>query len=99
MLKKVASGSQEIRIASYFSTGDLRKDPRNHCVPILDVFVDSQDPAISFIVMPFLRPIDQPEFDTVGSILTCVEQLLEVNTLLRVVVLLVNSFSGSRVHA
>ncbi|KAI0723537.1 hypothetical protein C8Q76DRAFT_794463 [Earliella scabrosa] len=81
LLKKVASGSQEIRIASYFSTGDLRKDPRNHCVPILDVFVDSQDPAISFIVMPFLRPIDQPEFDTVGSILTCVEQLLEVNPL------------------
>ena len=58
---------------------ELRRDPRNHCVPIFDVFVDTRDPTISFIVMPFLLPIDRPEFDTVGSILKCIEQLLEVS--------------------
>ena len=57
----------------------MRKDPRNHCVPILDVLDDPADPATSFLVMPFLRNIDDPEFDTVGSILQCVSQLLEVS--------------------
>lgn len=32
--------------------------------------------------MPFLRYVDDPEFDSIGSVLECVEQLLEVrNTL------------------
>ncbi len=78
LFKRVASDSQEVHIASYLSSEELRKDPRNHCVPILDVLQDPHDPSISFLVMPFLRYIDQPEFDTVGSILECVQQLLEV---------------------
>ncbi|KAI0773748.1 kinase-like domain-containing protein [Fomes fomentarius] len=77
LIKKVVSNSPELHIATCLSSKELRKDPRNHCVPILDAFVDTQEPAISFIVMPFLRPIDKPEFDTVGSILNCVDQLLE----------------------
>ncbi len=78
-IKKVVSNSLELHIATCLSSEELRKDPRNHCVPILDTFVDAQEPAISFIVMPFLRPIDNPEFDTVGSILNCVDQLLKVD--------------------
>ena len=78
LLKRVKSSSQEIVIASLLSSEELRKDPRNHCVPVLDIIVDAEDPAVSFIVMPFLRHIDDPPFDTVGSILECMEQLLEV---------------------
>lgn len=78
LIKRVVSNSPELHIATFLSSKELRKDPRNHCVPILDAFVDAQEPAISFIVMPFLRPIDKPEFDTVGSILNCVDQFLEV---------------------
>ena len=66
-------------IASLLSSEELRSDPRNHCVPILDVIVDTEDPALSFIVMPFLRHVDDPPFDTVGSVLECMEQLLEVS--------------------
>ncbi|KAI0767251.1 kinase-like domain-containing protein [Fomes fomentarius] len=77
LFKRVASDSQEVYIASYLSSEELRKDPRNHCVPILDVLQDPHEPSISFLVMPFLRYIDQPEFDTIGSILECVQQLLE----------------------
>ena len=78
MIKKVAKDSQEVRIATYFSSEHLRKDPRNHCVPVFDVLDDPEDPSISFMVMPFLRRIHDVEFDTVGSIFDCVEQLLEV---------------------
>ena len=44
----------------------------------MDVIVDREDPAISFLIMPYLRYINNPEFDSVDSILDCVEQLLEV---------------------
>ena len=79
LFKKVKSASEEIKIASFFSSDKLRKDPRNHCVPVLDIIRDREDPATSFLVMPFLRWVDDPQFDTVGSILDCVHQLLEVS--------------------
>ena len=79
-IKKLSSDSNELRIAAYMSSEELRQDTRNHCVPILDVLVDQNDPTMTFIVMPLLRYIDDPDFDTVGSILDCVEELLEVNT-------------------
>ena len=83
LMKKVKSDSQEVRIATYLSSADLREDPDNHCVPILDVLRDPYDASLSFLVMPFLRYIDQPRFDTVGSILDCVQQLLEVGHCVR----------------
>ncbi len=78
LLKKVRSDSEELRIASYLSSNELCRDRHNHCVPILDVLTDPKDPAISYLVMPFLRSIDHPEFETVGNIFDCVGQLLEV---------------------
>lgn len=77
LLKRVKTSSPEIDIASFLSSKELRNDPRNHCVPVLDVIVD-KDPSLSYIVMPFLRYIDDPDFDTVGSILECADQFLEV---------------------
>ncbi|KAI0773703.1 kinase-like domain-containing protein [Fomes fomentarius] len=76
MLKRVPADSQELRVCSRLTSQELRNDPRNHCVPVLDVFTDAQDPGMAYIIMPFLRHIDDPGFDTVGSILTCVDELL-----------------------
>ncbi|KAI0722006.1 hypothetical protein C8T65DRAFT_629974 [Cerioporus squamosus] len=77
MIKKVVRDSEEVRITTYLSSEALREDPRNHCVPVLDVLNDPEDPTVSFMVMPFLRRIDDVDFDTVGSIFDCVGQLLE----------------------
>ncbi|CCL99181.1 uncharacterized protein FIBRA_01196 [Fibroporia radiculosa] len=46
-----------------FSKWPLREDPRNHCVPILDLFEDEDDPSHSYMVMPYLRCIDDPPFE------------------------------------
>lgn len=53
-------------------------DSRNHSVPVLELFVDDEDPEISYMVMPFLRYFDSPEFQTVGEIVDFVDQILEV---------------------
>ncbi|KAI0662961.1 kinase-like domain-containing protein [Cubamyces menziesii] len=76
-LKKVLSSSHELEICRFFSSESLRRDPRNHCVPLVEVLPHPTDPETSFIVMPFLRNIDDPAFETIEDILECGEQLLE----------------------
>jgi hypothetical protein len=55
------------------------EDPTNHSVPILDTFVDSADESISYLVMPFLRTLDEPPFYVIEEILDFADQILEVS--------------------
>ena len=59
-LKMVETDSDEMRIGTFFSRAEKTNDPRNHCIPILDSFADEHDPDMSYIVMPLMRPIDDP---------------------------------------
>ena len=77
-LKAISKTSQELELCRFFSSDELRQDPRNHCVPLLDVVAHPTDPDTCFVVMPFLRKIDNPAFDTVEQVMDCGEQLLEV---------------------
>lgn len=77
-IKCVPSEGEELRIMNFFSEGNMRRRQRNHCVPLLDSFSDPDDPKIAYIVMPFLRPVDNPPFATVGDILDFTGQVLEV---------------------
>lgn len=54
-LKCVPTDGTELQIAQMFSREDLKHDPRNHCVPILDAFPDQENSAITYLVMPLLR--------------------------------------------
>ncbi|KAJ3918608.1 hypothetical protein F5877DRAFT_78820 [Lentinula edodes] len=78
MLKTVSriTHPQEVRIGLYFSNKDMASDPRNHCVPIYDVF-PVPNIEMDIIVMPVLRPFDNPEFDTVGEAIAFIQQLFE----------------------
>ncbi|KAI9063417.1 kinase-like protein [Trametes sanguinea] len=77
-MKSIRTDSEELRILSYLSSDELRRDPRNHCVPLLDVFQDSTtDPDRSIIVMPFMRYIDEPPFGLVDDVLEMLDQVLE----------------------
>lgn len=56
------------------------RNPANHCVPILDVLEDPIDPTQSLLVMPYLRPFNDPDFGAIGEVVDFVEQTLEVIT-------------------
>ena len=77
-IKRVKTGDNESRIATMMWSEDLRHDPRNHSVPVLDIFQDDEDPTISYLVMPFLRLIDRPAFDLVEEMVDFIDQILEV---------------------
>ena len=75
IVKKIAKGSREKAVAQYMSSFD---DQRNHCVPILDTFVDDADDDIEFLVMPVLRRFNDPPFRSVNEVVDFMRQTLEV---------------------
>lgn len=81
-IKRMKTGGNESRIATMLSAEHLRKDPRNHSVPIIDLFQDDEDPEISYMVMPFLRLIDRPPFDLVQELVDFIDQIIEVCNIL-----------------
>jgi hypothetical protein len=42
------------------------------------VFRDHRDPNVSYMVMPFLRPMNDPPFESVKEIIGFTDQILEV---------------------
>lgn len=77
-IKRVPTCSEELRIALLLSSEARLQDPRNHSVRILDYFEDELERGMSFMVMPFLHPINQPAFETVDNVVDFVDQILEV---------------------
>ena len=77
-IKKVERNDEESRIAQMLSTPDLREDPRNHCVSIIEIIDDPDDDSVSYVVMPLLRNADNPPFQYVKEIVDFVDQVLEV---------------------
>ena len=77
-IKKVGRNDNESRIAQMLSTTELREDPRNHSVPIIEVIDDPDNDSISYMVMPLLRNASDPPFQFVKEIIDFVNQVLEV---------------------
>ena len=74
-IKRCNNGIQEIEIAKYLSSIHV---PQNHCVTVLETFADPLNPKVTLMVMPFLRPCNNPEFGNVGEVLDFIDQTIEV---------------------
>lgn len=81
MLKKIIKERHpyEVEIHRFLSTEPLASHPKNHCVPLLDVLEPPDDPSISLIVIPLLRPFGEPFFQTVGEMVEYFRQIFEVS--------------------
>jgi hypothetical protein len=71
--------SDEVEIARFLS-GPLLPSGPNHSVTILDSFQDPLDPVGQYLVMPLLRPFDDPAFGTIDEVIDFVGQVLEVSS-------------------
>ncbi|KAG8921230.1 hypothetical protein FRC01_000349 [Tulasnella sp. 417] len=60
-LKYVSKDSPEVEIGQYFYSPELRDDPWNHCLPLLEVLRQDSDPDNVILVIPWLRRIDSPD--------------------------------------
>ena len=81
MLKKVNTETHphEVEISRFLSSEGLASDPRNHCVHLLDVLPDPKEEHTTILVLPLLRSYDNPDFVTVGEVVACLQQLIEVS--------------------
>ena len=83
MLKRVFTneGPHELSIAQHFSSPELAQDPRNHCVPLLEVIelqMEGSDGSHKVMVFPLLRPFNRPRFQTFGEFVSFFKQICEV---------------------
>ena len=82
ILKKVLpeEGPYELSITQLFTSPELKGDPKNHCIPLLDVVDLSQTSpdGRKLMVMPFLRPFKNPRFQTYGEFVAFFIQITEV---------------------
>jgi len=81
MLKKIYpdEGPHELVVAQLFSSRELVRDPRNHCVPLLDIIEIPQN-GHKLMVMPLLRPFNDPHFQTFGEFVAFFTQICEVRS-------------------
>jgi serine/threonine protein kinase len=81
MLKKIYpdEGPHELVITQLFSSRELVRDPRNHCVPLLDIIEIPQN-GQKLMVMPLLRPFNDPHFQTFGEFVAFFTQICEVRS-------------------
>ncbi|THH29256.1 hypothetical protein EUX98_g4915 [Antrodiella citrinella] len=67
----------EVDISQMFSEEPLKSHSRNHCIPIFEVLVVPDEHRTSILVMPLLRPYDDPRFKTTGEALEYFRQIFE----------------------
>lgn len=72
--------ADELQIHQYLLSGDLKADPRNHTVPILDVLSIPGDEGEVVLVIPMLRQFYDPRFQTFGEAIAFFTQVFEVRS-------------------
>ncbi|KAJ6629435.1 hypothetical protein B0H10DRAFT_1776589 [Mycena sp. CBHHK59/15] len=80
MLKSVRKevSPDEASVWSFLSSDQLRGDPRNHCIPLLDVLdPPNAQHGDKILVMRFMHDFSEPTFDTVGEGVDFFQQIFE----------------------
>ncbi|KZS89825.1 hypothetical protein SISNIDRAFT_431678 [Sistotremastrum niveocremeum HHB9708] len=77
VMKLVPTNKQELAIWRCLSAPALLSDPRNSCVPLLDVLVLPDTDEELLAVMPLLLPFNRVRFETPGEIMQCLYKLSE----------------------
>ena len=78
-IKYTPANAGEVELGKYLSSPEMMAKKDNHCVPVLDDFHDEDVPDKHFIIMPLLRPFDDPPFYVVSEVLDFIEQTLRVS--------------------
>ncbi|KNZ77211.1 hypothetical protein J132_06206 [Termitomyces sp. J132] len=67
----------EIAMIKHLSSQTFSSNPRNHCVPILEVINPPEGSHTAFLVMPCLFDVDFPSFETMGEAVGFFKQVFE----------------------
>jgi hypothetical protein len=70
----------EAEISMYLSSDEVKADPRHRCMPVYEILQVPDDEDSLVLVLAFLRPFDDPAFDTFGESVDFFSQMFAVST-------------------
>ncbi|KAI0041042.1 hypothetical protein FA95DRAFT_1549155 [Auriscalpium vulgare] len=78
MLKRTsdADTGEELNISRLFSSEEYRRNPKNHCIPLIDS-KRLEEIQTTLLVIPRMRPYNNPRFRTVGEVVAFATQIIE----------------------
>jgi len=76
-LKDNNTSMNEVEITRFFSSDTLRDDPDNHCVQLLDVLHNPDEPNLIFLVEPWVIAFGAYPFSSPAEVVDFMEQLLQ----------------------
>ncbi len=80
----------ELEVIRLLSSEPLVSHPRNHSVPLYDVLDIPGEEHGHIIVMPLLRALDKPRFQTVGECVEFFHQIFEVCSIIPHIIDVIN---------
>ncbi|KAJ7127307.1 hypothetical protein C8R43DRAFT_957988 [Mycena crocata] len=78
ILETVRPNSWEHQMGTLFFAPPHADHPRNPCIPIYEVLQNPKHPEYVVLAMPSLYGFDDVPFETVGKVVDCIRQLIEV---------------------
>ncbi|KAI0044592.1 hypothetical protein FA95DRAFT_1583681 [Auriscalpium vulgare] len=78
-MKQISDGAtpHEVEVYQRMTSEPLSSDPRNRTAPLLDILQVPDEPGERLLVMPLLRPLDNPEFETFGEAISFFTQIFK----------------------
>ncbi|KAI0041037.1 hypothetical protein FA95DRAFT_1501981, partial [Auriscalpium vulgare] len=73
----VNAASEEVDVYQRMISEPISSDPRNRTVPLLDILQVPDGSGDRLLVMPLLRPFDNPAFETFGEAVAFFTQIFE----------------------
>ncbi|CAL1706174.1 unnamed protein product [Somion occarium] len=79
ILKKIdkSDNPREEELTQYLCSGPVALEPRNHCIPLLDILHPPNEPNVVILVLPLLLPFYEPRFRTFGEAIDFMQQAFE----------------------
>jgi hypothetical protein len=69
----------EAEISMYLSSDEVKADPRHRCMTVYEVLQVPDVEKYMVLVLAFLRPFDNPPFDTFGEAVDFFSQMFAVS--------------------
>ncbi|KAI0041531.1 hypothetical protein FA95DRAFT_1548641 [Auriscalpium vulgare] len=73
----VNDASDKVAVYQRMTSEPISSDPRNRTAPLLDILHVPDGSGMRLLVMPLLRPLDKPEFETFGETIAFFTQIFE----------------------
>lgn len=75
-----AEARNEVEITRFLSSTPLKDDPENHCIPLLEVLRNPNEPECTFLVEPWVTSCSLEDLSVCDEAMDFMKQTLEARS-------------------